>query len=273
MGESHRFKDNMDPMRFGAYQLSLWVTLLCCWHHAASDTLDVIRVKCIHPSTGSPFDELMIYIDDKKVYPRYVLGQSEFTSNAVEMKAGKVIFPSINTVDFDGRFDIKIQLKEYDWGSGDDDLGSTIVTPDVPRWQRQTVTVSGDGGEYEVSYYIKKNDYGRGDRWMLCGTAKCKDCGQDECCRGTSNSGLDRDGDKEDLKDCPENFYLTGWKTYPQLWPFEDVLLRVCQYYERKPIQWNRFGLMSLIQLQNYLEQQEPEFYAWLYSGSNKCDQ
>ena len=69
---------------------------------------------------------------------------------------------------------------------------------------------------------------GKDPKWMMCGTAACKECANDPCCKKTTNSGLDRDGDTEDLRSCPPGFTDRGWKTYDLNWPAEDVYLRIC---------------------------------------------
>merc|ERR1712002_181402 len=65
------------------------------------------------------------------------------------------------------------------------------------------------------------------EQWMLCGTDHCKPCIHPYC-PYTSNSGLNRDGDKEDLVECPSGFIHKGYRKYPQFWPAEDVYLRFC---------------------------------------------
>lgn len=64
-------------------------------------------------------------------------------------------------------------------------------------------------------------------RWKMCGTRKCKAC-TSGWCMNDSNSGLDRDKDKEDLKRCEQGFVDKGFKIYPQHWPLADVHLRIC---------------------------------------------
>jgi len=72
--------------------------------------------------------------------------------------------------------------------------------------------------------------------WAFCGTEHCKSCDQ-PWCKGTTNAGLDRDGDwDEDLRECPRPMIRRGYKKYPQVWPFADVYLRMCSTKGEKPI-------------------------------------
>ena len=55
-----------------ASPLFAFIAVLCCWQRAAGDTLDITAVKCISASYGSWHDELMVYIEERKVFPSYL---------------------------------------------------------------------------------------------------------------------------------------------------------------------------------------------------------
>lgn len=166
-------------------------------------------------------DDLIININGQKVYPT--------SGNYYNMAKNQVIRPDIR-FDFSGA--ARIQFIEYDSGSDNDNLGSIDVNGEFKRGENYRVEQAlifneDEGALYYVDYKVERNQKGFEERWMLCGTAACKSCAK-PWCTTTSNDGLDRDGDEEDLRECPPSFRHRGYKEYPQLWPFEDVFLRIC---------------------------------------------
>jgi len=170
-------------------------------------------------------DDLIINVNGAKVYPPW--------QTSYEISAGQTIYPNVE-VSFNRA--CRIQLIEYDWGSDNDNMGSLLVNSDA--WdlfspgQDYKVTDAiifseEEGDMYYITYRVERGNIEQKSRWMLCGTAACKECSE-EMCRSTSNSGLDRDGDKEDLRNCPYPMIDRGFKEYPQTWPFDDVYLRIC---------------------------------------------
>ena len=171
----------------------------------------------------SGVDNLVININGEKVFPSG--GKLHYG-----IKAGETITPNIR---FDFESGARVQFLEYDSGSDHDNLGSIDILPakwdDKTYYEETQVILYNDveGDMYFVDYRVEKNSKGHGEKWMLCGTAACKICGEPGCTK-TSNYGLDRDGDKEDLRKCPPGFKEIRFKRYPQTWPFVDVYLRVC---------------------------------------------
>lgn len=166
-------------------------------------------------------DQLIVNINGEKVFPK--------GGKYYNIKSGQSIRPNIR---FDCNGNARIQFLEYDWGSDNDNLGSLDINARSnagKNWEhRQAILFSEEeGSTYYVDYRVERNKRGFGEKWMMCGTAACKSCGE-EMCRRTSNSGLDRDGDKGDLRKCPTGFRERGFKKYPQMWPFDDVFLRIC---------------------------------------------
>lgn len=148
--------------------------------------------------------------------------------NSQKVSPGTAIYPNFK-VDFNG--EARITLWEYDWGSGDDNLGTlTVNTAAFPAGnfaQDDVIVVSKEHESvYLVSYKVERNV--QGAQWLLCGTGKCKPCAEARC-RAESISGLDRDKDKPDLKRCPSTHNHHDYRKYPQSWPFADVYLRICQ--------------------------------------------
>jgi len=167
-------------------------------------------------------DDLIININGQKVYPN-----NGNTYYGIEQ--GQVIRPNIR-FDFAGA--ARVQFIEYDSGSDNDNLGSFDVNGNYKpgenyRVQQAIIFNEDEGAMYYVDYSVERNRNGFEQRWIMCGTAACKSCGEPHC-RKTSNYGLDRDGDKGDLRRCPPGFVDKGFKKYPQLWPFDDVFLRIC---------------------------------------------
>merc|ERR1711988_183785 len=176
-------------------------------------------------SKTSGTDDLIININGEHVWP---VGEKHGS-----IKAGESITPNIE-FDFDGY--ARIQLIEYDWGSDNDNLGSLDVNPDVMevapednyRIDDAIVLNKDEGDLYYVTYHVTKNDKGKSiPKWMICGTAACKEC-ESDCCESDSNQGLDRDGDMPDLRTCPPGFTDKGRITYDLWWPADDVYLRIC---------------------------------------------
>jgi len=168
-------------------------------------------------------DDLIININGEHVWP--------VDGGHGSVSAGENVTMNVR-FDFDGA--ARIQLIEYDSGSDNDDLGSIDVNTDVEPGKDyrivDAVALSKEEGDlYYVTYRVERNDKGKGEaKYQLCGTAACKICKDDPCCKTTSNQGLDRDGDKPDLKSCPPGFTDKGWKTWDLAWPAEDVYLRIC---------------------------------------------
>ena len=146
-----------------ASPLFAFIAVLCCWQRAAGDTLDITAVKCISASYGSWHDELMVYIEERKVFPSYLNQymhiRPEFRGDGYSITVGEKVSFRIFSQDFDSRFDIKFYLYDYDWVSSDL-LGSYTISPDHPRG-RHTVRVSNpsEGSVYEVDIWIKDNDW------------------------------------------------------------------------------------------------------------------
>jgi len=166
-------------------------------------------------------DDLIININGDKIYPP--------NADHGSISAGETIQPNV-PFDFDGN--CRIQLIEYDWGSDNDNLGFIEVNDNVSpgkdyRVEDALVFNEDEGDLYKVTYRVERNDRGRDPKWMLCGTAACKEC-ESDCCESDSNQGLDRDGDTEDIRSCPPGFSGRGWITYDLWWPADDVYLRIC---------------------------------------------
>lgn len=167
-------------------------------------------------------DDLIININGEQVWP---VGGGHGS-----IEAGDTIYPDVS-YDFDGNG--RIEFIEYDSGSDNDNLGSIDVVDDVSpgedyRINEALLFSDVEGSLYKVTYRVERNDRGRDPKYMVCGTAACRECVHDRCCRGETNQGLDRDGDEEDLRACPPGFYDKGWKTYDLWWPADDVYLRIC---------------------------------------------
>jgi len=169
-------------------------------------------------------DNLVINVNGQKVFPT--------SGQYFDIKAGETIRPNVR-FDFDGK--ARIQLIEYDWGSDNDNLGWIDIVDDVSPGQdyrvNEAIVFSKEEGDvYYVTYKVERNDKGGKESWLLCGTSACKTCSKPGC-TSTSNSGLDRDGDKGDLRKCPPGFKHQGYKKYVMLWPFDDVYLRICSQH------------------------------------------
>jgi len=176
-------------------------------------------------------DNLIININGQKVFPT--------SGKYYDIEAGQTIKPNIR-FDFGGK--CRIQFIEYDWGSDNDNLGSIDIEDDVSPGQdyrvNEAILFSKEEGDvYYVTYRVERNDKGTKESWLLCGTAACKDCKYPGCTH-TSNKGLDRDGDYEDLRQCPPSFKHQGYKHYPQIWPFDDVYLRMCAHFPDDSWTW-----------------------------------
>jgi len=141
---------------------------------------------------------------------------------------GQAINPNFK-VDFNG--EARITLWEYDWGSGDDNLGTFVVNaaafPAGNFAQDDVIVISKENQSlYLVSYKVERNVGNAA--WLLCGTRNCKPCNEARC-RAQSISGLDRDKDHSDLKGCPSTHNHHSYRKYDQIWPAADVYLRICQ--------------------------------------------
>jgi len=175
--------------------------------------------------SSSGQDDLVVEVNGMRVWPS--------SGKYYPIKPGQSFRPNAR-VSFDRG--ARIQLVEYDSGSDDDDLGHIDVRVEGTENQagqsytvREAVVFSEEEGSvYLVTYKV---DVGAGDtsrgQWQMCGTARCRACSTNEC-GSDSSSGLDRDGDTEDLKSCPFPLRHKRYRTWPQTWPFEDVHLRVC---------------------------------------------
>jgi len=64
-------------------------------------------------------------------------------------------------------------------------------------------------------------------KYQICGTKKCKSCSSNA--GSCSKSGLDRDKDKSDIKNCYSGYIHDYWRKYDQWWPAKDVYLRICK--------------------------------------------
>jgi len=176
------------------------------------------------PTSGQ--DDLIVTVNGKTVYPEH--------GKYAAMEAGYSRYPDVS---YEFETGCEIQLIEYDSGSDNDDMGSIRVdsaandrtAPGADYWVDRAVVMSEEEGSlYYITYRVIRSKAKVDMKWALCGTAACKDCSNPNC-QGTSNSGLDRDKDKSDLKSCPYPLVTSGYKEYPQSWPFADVYLRICR--------------------------------------------
>jgi len=172
-------------------------------------------------SVTSGTDNLVINVNGHQVFP---VGGGNY-----KITAGQTIEPKVQ-FDFSGG--ARVQLIEFDSGSDNDDLGYIEINGDVKPGETYTVedalvSNKAEGDLYKVSYTVERNDKGKEAVYLQCGTAACRECVNDPCCKTTTNKGQDRDGDKGDLKSCPPSFTDKGWKTYDIMWA-EDVMLRIC---------------------------------------------
>ena len=172
-------------------------------------------------------DDLIVQVNGKRVLPT--------TGDYQAMNAGQTINPNIQ-VSFRNR--VRISLIEYDSGSDNDDLGnreidsSRMKANEVKRWENIIITAPADE-DGSVYYVTARVDAGKGNpssvpQWVKCGTAQCVACPKAQCAE-RDHSELDRDGDKKDLKKCPPGYTHFSYQKYPQIWPFEDVYLRICR--------------------------------------------
>jgi hypothetical protein len=196
---------------------------------AASGAGTAISAATFLDGTFSGQDDLIVKVNGKTVWPR--------SGTFQPMNAGQEIFPAIEVPFEQGA---SIQLIEYDYASDNDDLGSIEVrssafdrvTPGQGYRVPDAIILAPleeDGSVYYVTYSVLRNVGSTANvtKYMLCGTNQCDACARDNC-DGQDYSQLDRDGDKEDLKSCPFPFVTSQYKKYPQIFPFDDVYLRVC---------------------------------------------
>ena len=184
-----------------------------------------IASASIH-NDGAP-DDLIVKINGRQVVSGSGIGTSQ------SMGAGDVIYPDVSVSFEQGA---RIQLIEYDFGSDNDDLGTIEISDKYRPGENYTVRDaivlapdSEDGSLYFVDYTVTR---GAGDassvtKYMLCGTNQCDACSNDNCV-SQDYSSLDRDGDLEDLLDCPYPFETSSYIEYQQIL-FDDVYLRVCK--------------------------------------------
>jgi len=177
-------------------------------------------------------DDLVMQINNIKVWPKEELHGY--------IKAGETnsLEPNIR-FDFDGS--CKIHFAEYDSITDHDNLGAIHVDADVSpghdyRIKRAIMLgPESEGDVYEVTYRVERNSRGKESKYVVCGTAFCKECVNDDCCKKTTNSGLDRDEETWDLLKCPPGFSKRGSKRFHQN-IVSDVYLRICgnQYTSKK---------------------------------------
>lgn len=211
----------------GAAVGTIPVTLGAVAGAAASGSSAAVAALTFMDGPTSGQDDLIVNVNGKKVIPS--------SGNYKAMEAGDIIYPEVS-VDFDKG--CEIQLIEWDSWSDDDDMGSIRVNSDANdktakgknyRVEAALMMSVEEGSVYLVTYRVEKVSSPKVSKWALCGTNACKDCPKSNC-DGTNNDGLDRDGDKEDLRACPYPMVTSGWKEYPQYWPFDDVYLRICKH-------------------------------------------
>jgi len=177
-------------------------------------------------------DDLIVQVNGKRVLPT--------TGDYHAMNAGQTINPHIQ-VSF--RDKVRISLIEYDSGSDNDDLGNVTIDSswlkanDVHQW-KQLIVLAPSSEDGSVYYITAKVDAGKGNpnsvpQWVKCGTAQCVACPQAQCAE-RDHSELDRDGDEEDLKDCPPGYTHFAYQKYPQFL-VEDVYLRICRINQTEP--------------------------------------
>lgn len=204
------------PVSFGVAQPLTVKAVL----QAAKPSLSANALKKLVETTGESPDDFFMVVNGVRWAPK---GENSQTVNP-----GQAIYPNFK-VDFNG--EASITLWEYDWGSGDDNLGTITVNPaafPAGNFAQDDVIVVSKEHEsiYLVSYKVERNV--QNAQWLLCGTGNCKPCAEARC-RAQSISGLDRDKDKPDLKRCPSTHNHHEYRKYPQSWPFADVYLRICQ--------------------------------------------
>lgn len=166
-------------------------------------------------------DDLIVKVDGRTLLPS--------SGTYFPMQGGQVIWPNIQAA---FRGSARISLIEYDSGSDNDDLGGLKVTGGRDYVVTDAVVLAPleeDGSIYYVTYKVEAN---RGNpqaivQSILCGTNQCDECFNPDC-SGQPYGELDRDGDLEDLKSCPDAFKTTNYIEYPQFL-VDDVYLRVCQ--------------------------------------------
>jgi len=152
-----------------------------------------------------------------------------------EMEAGDVQYPEVS-VEFETG--CEIQLVERDSVSDNDDMGhinvdnvahdKTAKGKDY-RMDEALILSLEEGSLYLVTFRVERSGSKAQTNWALCGTAACKECSEAHC-SDTSNDNLDRDGDYEDLRNCPYPMVHSGWKEYWMMWPLDNLYLRICKH-------------------------------------------
>lgn len=168
-------------------------------------------------------DDLIVKVDGRTVLP----GQGSYYA----IQAGQETRPNLRAA-FSGA--AQLQLIEWDGGSDNDNLGSLTIIGGRDYTANDIVVLAPakeDGSIYLVSYRVEA---GRGNpqgvvKSMLCGTNQCDECYRLDC-SGQPYSEMDRDGDKPDLLRCPPHFDEAGFVEYDQIWPAENVFLRICRH-------------------------------------------
>ena len=178
--------------------------------------------------TYSGQDDLIVTVNGETVIPA--------AGSFQPISAGQKI--NTNTrISFDRG--VRVRFIEHDSGSDNDDLGvfefnsDEQLNLDPYAVFRGTAIVLApnpeDGSVYLMKWRVERN---RGDsskvvKNMICGTNQCNACFNNACI-GQKISDLDRDGDLPDLLACPFPLKVTGFQRFDQIWPFDDVYLRVC---------------------------------------------
>ena len=82
-----------------------------------------------------------------------------------------------------------------------------------------------------VSVFSVSLDLVDDEEWVVCGSSHCRSC-DNAWCQGEF-SGLGTDG-KNQVQECPEDFYEIEFITVDRYWPFRDQYLRLCAnfYYD-----------------------------------------
>ena len=82
-----------------------------------------------------------------------------------------------------------------------------------------------------VSVFSVSLDLVDDEEWVVCGSSHCRSC-DNAWCEGEI-SGLGTDG-KNQVQECPEDFYEIEFITVDRYWPFRDQYLRLCAnfYYD-----------------------------------------
>lgn len=191
-------------------------------------------------------DDLIVRVNGDKIIP---IGHQYHGMNAQDVVSYK------DKIYFSGS--AYLQLIEYDSGSDNDDLGSINInshisyhpgkgieplkgsaslgdTIDQYRVENALVLAprDEDGSIYYVTYKVYPDPEGlknaeKVNNYMLCGTNDCLSCPDSSCSGRPWQHKLDRDGDRGDLKHCPDGYYTYKFNKYDQFL-VDDVYLRGC---------------------------------------------